>query len=181
MRTLIFVLLGLVILGVIGQFFEDPKATLETTYKKNYKMSIFNSPNDFRHELNNVLPLSLRSWKQDAIGDFCSTPYYDLDNPSDYKLPNNIAFYLSSHAPNTVENFKIILNVNFPRNKKRSLQKLHEYTQKCLAAIGITPEKQLLESILKGKSYYKSTDLYSIDFSLDQSNIESFVVWVKPK
>ncbi len=105
------------------------------------------------------------------------TSYYQFGGGN---LPNNLAYYLESDNANSIKTLKLVLNIN-NGNKKPALIKFADTVGKTFKALGLTPNKQIMNAAKRGEEVKYTRDNYTERIELEKSRIETWKFVIETK
>ncbi len=194
MKNNLSVITGILIAAVIFQSCSNEIATNnksepETVIKAvqsakvaEMKIKPFNDVNSLVTTLSKNGIGILKPWQNPIdLGYGTLTDYYPIGTAKvQYVLSNNLAYYLEG-TETTAKNLLINLNLNNPDEKKQGLAALTDITSKTFKSLTLKIPPGLLKAIKSGKVFKSDGADFITSFTLDQSKIETWKVFIVSK
>jgi len=142
--------------------------------------SIFEDIDQVRNSLSSVGIGELGEWKEDGMGGYMSiTSYYQIEGDN-RSIPNNLAYYIESIQSDRIESIKLVFNLNNPKTKTSATEKYKDVALQTFKVLNIELPKDVQDAISNLKENSTKTDKVLISHSLQQSNITTWTLTIKP-
>lgn len=146
----------------------------------NTHLNVFENIEHVRSSLSSVGIGTLGEWKEDGMGGYMSiTSYYQIEGDNS-SMPNNLAYYLESTKSDKIESIKLVFNLNNSEAKILAIEKYKDVALQTFKKLDIPFSKELQNAIFNLKEYSAQIDNVQIIHTLQQSNIKTWVLTIKP-
>lgn len=143
--------------------------------KSTMKIKLFNETSNLLSKLSENGIGDLKEWKNpEEMGWGSLTDYYEFGQKKNGDgMQNNLAYYLEGEE-NFAKNLLLNLNVNNPKSKNEAVKLFTETTEKTFKTLELEMPKGLLEAIKNAKDFKNENEVFSTEFKIDKSNIETY-------
>lgn len=116
---------------------------------------------------------NMTSWKSsDNDGVYrCISGYIDVSPETDANIPNNVAYYVEGRE-NSVEELKVVLNINIPKYKTKSTNEFIKMADALYSRVNNQPLPAEIKSAIKSKKTYEHNDgklTYNVEYEKNGS------------
>ncbi len=150
------------------KYMEEQKA------KSNQQHAPFLNPVSIHNALSNVGIGRMKPWRGDEMGWIAGTPYFDLNEPDEYVMRNNLSLYMTGDSGSKVDRVKLLLNVNNPQYAKDAREMFLRIAKKTLIATG--SDVKAMKEIKRLKPFSKNFGSANVSLESKPARIENWVL-----